>query len=315
MNRRERRAAVASGKTKREAASLDVSSLRAMAMRAYKDGHLEQAEIISKKALANKPPHRDSLMLLGAIYQASGRHRLAVKQFLAAMTLNNLDPICYYNLACSNQILGEFGAARDHFSKAICLGLVVEEFIAHNPTVLNYVDHLSVPFTPSVRKTVIGADEIASLANDLFLQCALRLTLVRSVRLELFLTELRRALLSLVIQIPVAVTENVARLLCALAQQCFINEYVFSQKTEESQLAEQLRNLLLQRLAANDEISVPILSIVAAYFPLRQLPYIERLNSPQWPEWAGDLIKQQVSEPLEEKRDREHIPALTGYRQ
>ena len=270
MNRRERRAAVASSKENREMTSPDISV--AAAFRAYESRRLEEAEVISKQILANAPSHRESLMLLGAIYQSTRRHRLAIKQFLMAIALNSFDAICHYNIACSYQILGEFKPARDHFARAIRLGIGVEEFIAHNPIVLNCVRRIREPHTSSIGKVVIGPNEIISIANDLFLQCALRLKLVRSVELELFLTQLRQALLSLVINAPSTITEHVARLSCALAEQCFINEYVFTQTTEESQLAEQLRKLLIQKMATDEKISVPILSVVAAYFPSTSFP-------------------------------------------
>ena len=309
MNRRGRRTSAA--KARRELTSLDISNLSALATGAYGNGRPEEAEVISKKILANVPLHRESLMLLGAIYQNSGRHRLAIKQFLRAIALNSFDPICHYNIACSYQILGEFPAARGHFTKAVQLGIGVEEFTAHNPTVLTCIRRIKKPFTSSIGEAVIDPKDLVSIANDLFLQCALRLTLVRSVELELFLTELRQTLLRLVIETPVAITDDVAGLLCALAQQCFINEYVFAQKADEAQLAEKLRNLMLQRMVTGEKISVSILSAVAAYFPLHRLPEAEKLSSAQWPEWAADLITQQIDEVFEERRDQLNIPELT----
>jgi SAM-dependent methyltransferase len=311
MSRKERRAAIAASKGRRETPPSDISSLLAVATRAYENGRLEEAEIVTKKILVGTPSHRQSLMLLGAVYQASQRHRLAIKQFLAALASDSLDPISHYNIACSFQILGEFQAARNHFAKATQLGIGVEELIAHNPTVLTCIRRITEPSLTSARKP-IDLGEVTSLADDLFLQCALSLVLFRSVELELFLTELRYVLLRLVVSAPTAITENIARLSCALAQQCFINEYVFALKPDESNLAEQMRNLVLQRSAAGEKVSVPDLAVVAAYFPLHRLPGAEKLGLRKWPEWAANLIRQQIDEPLEEKRDWQNIPALTS---
>lgn len=58
-------------------------------------------------------------------------------------------------------------------------------------------------------------------------------------------------------------------LLSALAQQCFINEYVFAQTDEEAEYANRLRELLTEKLSRGDVVSPLLLAAVAAYFPLR----------------------------------------------
>ena len=66
----------------------------------------------------------------------------------------------------------------------------------------------------------------------------------------------------------VKVDNDVIALVCALAQQCFLNEYVFAQSDEEAREASRLREVLLQKLSAGSEITPALLAAVAAYFPL-----------------------------------------------
>jgi SAM-dependent methyltransferase len=109
----------------------------------------------------------------------------------------------------------------------------------------------------------------------------------------------------------VQVSEDVVRLFCALAQQCFINEYVFAQTDRETKRAGELGNLLVEKLTIGGEISPLLLAAVAAYFPLHSIPNAKSLLALKWPEYAAQLLRQQVREPLEEMEDRPKIPALT----
>jgi SAM-dependent methyltransferase len=320
MNRRERRAAVARGKTVAASSPADIADLTADAKRAYQQGRSEQAEIICRQILARAPAHKISLNLLGVINQASGRHRLALKRFADAIALDDLDAACHYNIACSYQILGQRTDAATHFRKAIALGMGeekgIEEFVMQNSAVVaciaKTVDHRN----SSVKSEVLfGAADIAAIANDVFLRCALELTVICGATLELFLTQLRFALLRLAAADRLyagKADDEVIGLFCALAQQCFLNEYVFAQSDEEMQQASRLRDLLLQQLSAGRDIPPLMLAAVAAYFPLHSVPGAKSLLAAQWPPCMADLLRLQIHEPLEEEEDRRKIPALTA---
>ena len=64
----------------------------------------------------------------------------------------------------------------------------------------------------------------------------------------------------------------------ALAQQCFINEYVFAPTDDEIRQAIGLQENLSERLAKDEEISPPLITAVAAYFPLHRLANVELLG-------------------------------------
>jgi 2-polyprenyl-3-methyl-5-hydroxy-6-metoxy-1,4-benzoquinol methylase len=155
---------------------------------------------------------------------------------------------------------------------------------------------------------------VAELARDVFLQSALETTIIRGATLELFLTRLRSTLLDLVdaeMSDPGGVDDNVVSLFSALAQQCFLNEYVYAQGDAETQRADRLRSMLLEALSAGGEISPLLLAAVGAYFPLHALPSAQSLLDRQWPPSTADLLRLQVREPLEEATDAPTIPALT----
>jgi SAM-dependent methyltransferase len=250
--------------------------------------------------------------------QSSRRHRPAIKLFAKAIAVDDLDAGFHYNIACSYQALAEPTPAAMHFRKAITLGMGdnkhVEEFVMENVTIRQCIARI-VSQDPVVGNAVaFGADDLAAIASDAFLRCALQLTTLHGVMLELFLTKLRAALLRLAganAFAAVQVDDAVIDLLSALAQQCFINEYVFAQTGEEAEQANRLRELLTQQLSRGDGVAPLLLAAVAAYFPLHALREAKSLLTLPWPECTADLLRMQVREPIEEAEDRPAIPALT----
>jgi len=98
---------------------------------------------------------------------------------------------------------------------------------------------------------------------------------------------------------------------CALAQQCFINEYVYYQTPQEIDLSISLRDSFLKALSDHGEAPVSLLLAVACYFPLHTLQYSEALLGKSYSIEVMAVLKQQIQEPLEEIRLRQFIPSLT----
>jgi SAM-dependent methyltransferase/tetratricopeptide (TPR) repeat protein len=319
MNRSERRAAAARVKAASSSAPADIAELMAQANEAYRARRLAQAEIICKQVLSRAPAHATCLNLLGVVCQTAGRHRPAIKLFAKAIAVDDLDAGFHFNIACSYQAVAERAPAAVHFNKAITLGMGgkkhVEEFVMENAAIRQCIARIADQDPALGNALPFGAGDITAVASDIFLRCALQLTTLHGVMLELFLTKLRAALLRLAganAFDAVQVDDNVIELLCALAQQCFINEYVFAQTDEETERANRLRDLLTEKLSRGDIVSPLLLAAVAAYFPLHSLHGAKSLLSLPWPERAADLVRMQVREPLEEAEDRPAIPALTA---
>jgi SAM-dependent methyltransferase/tetratricopeptide (TPR) repeat protein len=313
MNRRERRAASRAARTPHRSAAVDVPQLVAEANSAYRAGRLGHAEVICKQILARASTHATCLNLLGVIYQTSRRYRLATKFFARAIAVDDLNAAFHYNIGCSYQDLDEQVAAVKHFRTAITLGMgykkKLEEFVLENETTLQYVQRVATEHW-----TVLTANDLAAIAKDIFLRCALELTLLHGLDLELFLTTLRLSFLRLIADNQVDEAQlghDVTQLCCALAQQCFINEYVYAQTDKETIQAIGLRDLLLKKISTGSGIPTILLAIVAAYFPLYAIPTAKSLLHRSWPECAADLLRWQVSKPLQEAQDRPNIPTLT----
>jgi SAM-dependent methyltransferase len=323
MNRKERRVAAKRGTLPSAAGQhppeiFSVADLIGEARRLYQQGGVAQAESVCQQILAREPAHVDALNLLGVIAQASGRHRLAVKMLTRAVASDALNAACHYNLGSSYQALQQRAEAAEHFKRAIALGLSdknIEEFIVQNPVIAGCLDRLAAKWPlPIADVDLFGTAGLRPVADDLFLRCALESIVLRGATLEAFLTSLRAVLLRLASTEASAhgeVDEAVLACFCALAQQCFINEYVYVESEEETRQAVALRGRLQQQVAAAGEVSPLTLAAVAAYFPLHSLPGAEALLRRAWPETLAGLLRQQLREPLQERDDRSAIPVLT----
>jgi SAM-dependent methyltransferase len=316
MSRRDRRAALARGKA---ASSANPNELAAEATLAVQEGRSIDAEVLCKQILALEPRQPTALNIMGLLYQASGNHRLAAKSLAKAVAANAMDAACHYNLAASCQALGQRADAARHYHTAIALGLSgrgPEPFLLQDATIIQCLSRIEDRSGLPVRnEAVFGAAEIAAIAANAFLRCALGSTVIRGVPLETFLTGLRQALLRLADNEAAgfaALRDEELGLFCALAEQCFLNEYVFAQTEEETGRAERLHALLQQKLHDGAEVAIGLVAAVAAYFPLHTIPNAGSLLARQWPDDAEGLIRAQVREPLQEIADRPAIPALTA---
>jgi len=319
MNRRERRAAAAHNKATARSAPVDIADLMAEATQAYEQGESARAEVVCAQILARAPAHAAGLSLLGKIYSETGRHRLAVKTLSKAITADDFNIVSHYNIALAYQALNRPADATAHFKKAIALGMSsweVESLVMQKTVVMNCARRILEKQNLRGKNEAIFQDgDVATIADDPLIRCALESRILSHVALEIFLTDLRAALLHIARACILDRTEaddDVVGLFCALGQQCFMNEYIFVHSGEETRLADQLREMLLRQLSAGGDIPPLLLAAVAAYFPLYSLPEAKRLLAREWPAGAAELIRQQLREPLEEAEDRSAILALTA---
>jgi 2-polyprenyl-3-methyl-5-hydroxy-6-metoxy-1,4-benzoquinol methylase len=89
----------------------------------------------------------------------------------------------------------------------------------------------------------------------------------------------------------------------ALAQQCFINEYVFATTPEE--------DAAVAQLSARDEPTPLQIAALAMYAPLSAYPHASQLLERNVPPALAEVITQQLREPNEERALRESMPRLT----
>jgi len=166
---------------------------------------------------------------------------------------------------------------------------------------------------PQAPDDLFGPTGLAAVAADPLLRALLVSTPICDMWLERFLTVARRAMLDAATSTTASDCEDDA-VLCfygSLAQQCFINEYVFTWTDDEASRARSLRDSLGAALEAEARIPALWLLAVGAYFPLHSLRFAGRLLDRSWPEAVTAVLLQQVREPEEERQYRQAMPCLT----
>ena len=157
---------------------------------------------------------------------------------------------------------------------------------------------------------LLGPPGLAKVAEDRLFRTLLESAPVSTAALERFATTLRFNLVAAA-RSGAAVTEPVLGLYCALARQCYINNYVFAVSEAETEQVRALRGEVVAALSsAADIASLPLVAL-AAFAPLHTLPGAQALLAQSWPDAVAAVMEQQVRASLEEQRLRASMPALT----
>ena len=159
-----------------------------------------------------------------------------------------------------------------------------------------------------------GKGGIASVSDDTLLCRILELAPICGIEMERFLTMVRFTLLVTASEdnILESIEESVLNFYSTLAQQCFINEYVFARTEAEALQADRLRDSLAAAMESDARIPVLWPLAVASYFPLNSLPFSGRLLDRPWPKAVDAVLAQQIREPEVERQCRATIPRLTA---
>ncbi len=263
---------------------------------------------------------------MGLALQALGRLDDAVGHFRRATSLEPQNGRAYNNLAIALWQQGKTGEAAAQFAKALELtSELFDEYGAVCGTLFNLNPAIGAaamramsawPRRASIEE-LFGPHGYRAAAGDPLLHCMLVCAPVRGVELERMLTSVRSALLAAAVRGESGAAEETdLRFRCALARQCFINEFVFAATAEEMAAAERLRQSLMAALEARSPLAPEAIAAVACYFPLHEIPgaaaLLDRTAYADWPPAVDALLTVQLREPLQERELRASIPALTA---
>jgi tetratricopeptide (TPR) repeat protein/SAM-dependent methyltransferase len=146
----------------------------------------------------------------------------------------------------------------------------------------------------------VDDESLPILGTDPLLTTMLRRTPIPDTEIELALTNLRRWLL--LSAAGAQELEPYLPLICALAQQCFLNEYIYSVTADEEAA-------LASLLEATPRW--PALALVACYRPLGGIEDVRGRLAEAPPSMAA-LINQQIDEPAQERELAESVETLTA---
>jgi 2-polyprenyl-3-methyl-5-hydroxy-6-metoxy-1,4-benzoquinol methylase len=289
MNRKQRRATLkqspSGGGNRASPAGVSAAQLFVEAESLQRQNKLNDAVRVYKRLLRLKPDHAQANNNLGAVLHAQGKLREASTYFAHSLSLmpQLLEQIGGVN-ATLLAVLPAFGEAMQRAALAWPIRLPIERLL----------DSAGLP----------------AIYDDPMLLCLMQSIPPRNINFERVMTSLRLSLLDNA-SAGETVSPSALAFSCALATQCFINEYIFATTADEDGKAERLKAALLDDLKSGAIIAPLSVAAIAMYQPLYSLPEAQALLDRTWPPAVDEVVTQQLREPLQELQLRASIPQLT----
>jgi len=274
-----------------------------------------------------RPPSPADHFIQGLDHRNQGRVDLALNSFTRALQAGGDAPEMKVEFArCVQQI--QFTQAPPAFRRLVARAMAegwvrpgdlldsARSLILLNETVRHMVDRAAKSWPDRLtREELFGPLDSSTIADDPVFRAVLENVSMDSVVFERFLTMARTALLDTAANSPDMpfVSSVVLDFHCALARQCFINEYVFMLTPDEHQRACALRDAFSARLAAGSPVPPAWIAAVASYFPLDGIPLAHALSpDASLPAGIRAILKQQIDEPAQERAHRKSIRRLSS---
>jgi Flp pilus assembly protein TadD/2-polyprenyl-3-methyl-5-hydroxy-6-metoxy-1,4-benzoquinol methylase len=288
-------------------------------------GRLEDAQTSYKKAIAIKPGLAEAHSNLGMTLKELGRLEDAFNAVIKSIRIKPTVEAKNLFIAISKKIniktwdlslsqlvitalLEPWGRPSDVMPFAIRLLSKDKDFSRILDQSNNNIDgaQLDESLLSSISEKEFDASKLV--------QAVLTSIPIADAKLETVFTNLRTHLLKVAssLKLKEDKSDDVASFYCSLAQQCFINEYVYFQTTEEIYSSQQLRDLLTKALAEDRSIPSVWIIAVACYFPLYSIAGAEKLLRKNYSTVIYSVLVQQIQEPLEELDLRKSILSLTS---
>ena len=288
-------------------------------------GQLDEAEAELANALELDPRCSSALLGLSYIALAQGVPEKALAMTLAALHIEETIAAKQSFVRCMRnaQFVQADGDIRQLLIRAITepwgrpgeLIAASASVIKSNPDIRACMERATRAWPTTLSgQELFRSSGLASVSDDQLLHCLLENVQVCDFEFEQFLTMARVAVLAAARQAEIShpPKENVLSFYCALARQCFINEFVYSYTEEEVEQARLLRKRFEAAMASGDPIPVLWLVSLACYFPLSSLPSIDTVLHHPWPDAVAALLLQQAHEPAQERQYREGMRSLTA---
>ena len=285
-------------------------------------GDLDQAAKLYQSIAAAKPDQLDVRENLARIALARGRPTEAVGMLQQAFGIGATPGMKRLFVESARQLRYQgsdpqfqqllLEALREVWGRPADLAEVCASVIKANPDIAPQIERAARAWPVRLSGAgLFGPNGLAALDREPMLLGLLHATFNTDIALERFFTAARAALLERALA-PDAGPADGDTFFAALAQQCFINEYVFAVTVEELERAVRLRDQLEAALQSGQPVSAPCVVAVAAYAPLQQLAGATLLLRQSEMGSISALLTQQISEPQQEAALRASIPRATS---
>ena len=302
-------------------------------------GRFDDAIACYRAALAHDPRHAEVHLNLGVALMTRGQLREAAGSFERALALKPDLTFAALNLARVSSALGDLPGAladakrlHDVADTSETRALFYDCF--RDPRAFPFAAPYRAELTQAIAKPwgnpramaplaahLIAADLdlanraatgtlIAAAKDDALLLALLVSAPAGDAALEGFLTAARAVFLH---EAAAGSPDDEAMLpfACALARQCFLNDYVYLVLADERRTFGALLTRTADALRSGAAVSARAVAALASYVALHEIEGAEQLLERTWPAPIRPLLTQQVAEPHDLARIKAAIPRLT----
>jgi tetratricopeptide (TPR) repeat protein/SAM-dependent methyltransferase len=287
-------------------------------------GNLAQAIVQYRSALALNPAYADAHSNLGKAFMEGGDATEALKAIQRSIEIEEAENTKLLFVECVRTLdcIPHGMDLRDALTRALSepwgrpgdVARLAGNLLKLNGATSACIKRATAAWPKRLPKQeLFKPSEFTEVCDNRLLRSLLGSTTIRDIELERFLTATRFTMLEAASGgIHTHGSEdNAPSFFCALAHQCFINEYMFACTDHEIEQAQRLQTLLIEALASGTSIPELWLIAAAAYSPLTSLPLAELLPNRLWSAPVAALVACQVQERHEEQRLQTSVPRLT----
>jgi Flp pilus assembly protein TadD/SAM-dependent methyltransferase len=287
-------------------------------------GELEPAAEHCRKALELDPRHHQTAVNLAMVCYAQGDAARGLQAAMPALAIEESAQAKHVFARCAGSAwAGEDPRFAELLRRALAeawgrpshLVSAALRIIKANARIAAAADRAAAQWPRLLDvDQLCGTNGLSHFAADALLHELLRAAPVSDRDLERMLTALRRALFDLAAQDPpsAALTDDGLELLCALAQQCFVNEHVWVASDREEERVRGLAGRLAAALDAGDDLPAAWIPAVAAYLPLDSVGGAALLGGRSWPAPVAAVVERQVAERRAQRELAKALPQLTA---
>ncbi len=280
-------------------------------------GQHHQAITCFEKAIKIQPQNIRSYNILGRILKEVGEYNKAINCYEELIKINP------DNIMTLNGILDlftsiQFSNLTENNSRSI-KNLIIfllknnninHSQIFHNAKLLIFIDENQQELEKIVNSDsfLLNNKIIQNLLKEEFFHLMLQKSCIRDIFIETLLTKLRKEILFTLKKEKNNILNQYYRFIISLAEQSFLNEYIFFQSDDEIKFVNYLEKKLINNLETN-EIEIGILG---SYIPLQKSENLKNklLNYTSKDILFNDMIEMQVKEPLEELELKNSIKSI-----
>ena len=286
-------------------------------------GDLDAAGACFLAAATARPTFAEAHNNLGNVLSQLGRPDAAVASFRRALEIREAPEFKMSFVRCIRAIRApedrEFRglvhrALAEPWARPSDLAGTAMRIIATDPGISGCIERAVRAWPDRLnRQELYAGDGLRALAVNALLRALLENAQVCELKLERLFTMVRHALLDTAAEAVDGRDPDAPTLAfyCAVARQCFLNEFVYSFTPDEEASVRRLQDKLAAALRSGATIPAIWVAAVAAYAPLSSQPFADALQQREWPEPVAALLTQQIAEPREEQRYRQDMPRLT----